>query len=234
VTGVIESSWSVATAFWLGLLTSISPCPLATNVAAVSFLGRRVDRPAWVLGGGALYAAGRAIAYVAVGALLLTGLLSAPGVSGFLQRHMNRLLGPVLIVVGLFLLEVIRFRLPGLGKIGERIQERLKSGGMWGAFPLGVLFALTFCPVSAALFFGSLISLALKENSPVLLPSLYGAGTAFPVVAFALLIAFGARGIGIVFNRLAATERWLRRATALVIIGVGIYMTISFTFGISF
>jgi cytochrome c biogenesis protein CcdA len=227
---VSELAIAAASALWLGILTSISPCPLATNIAAVSFLGRRVDRPRLVVGGGLLYALGRALAYVVLGALLLAGLMSAPGVSSFLQRQMNRIVGPLLVVVGLFLLELIRVRFPGLGRSGERLQNRLGAGGMWGAVPLGALFALSFCPVSAALFFGSLIPLALEARSPVLLPTVYGAGTALPVVLFAVLVAMGARGVGVAFKRVTLVERWVRRILAVIFIGVGIYMTLSYTF----
>ena len=103
---------------------------------------------------------------------------------------------------------------------------------MWGAAPLGALFAVSFCPVSAALFFGSLVPLSLKFDSPLLYPSLYGIGTALPVVAFAILIAFGARFVAKAFNRLAVVERWARRLTGLVFAGVGIYMTVIYTLGI--
>jgi cytochrome c biogenesis protein CcdA len=227
---VSELAVAAASALWLGILTSVSPCPLATNIAAVSFLGRRIDSPRLVLGGGLLYALGRALAYVALGALLLAGLMSAPGVSSFLQRNMNRIVGPLLIVVGLFLLEVIRVRLPGLGRSGEKLQNRLSSRGVWGAAPLGALFALSFCPVSAALFFGSLLPMALEARSPVLLPTVYAAGTALPVVLFAVLVAAGARGVGLAFKRVTLIERWARRIMAVVFLGVGIYMTLSFTF----
>jgi cytochrome c biogenesis protein CcdA len=183
-----------------------------------------------VFGGGLLYALGRALAYVALGGLLLAGLMSAPGVSSFLQRHMNRIVGPLLIVVGLFLLELIRVRLPGLGRSGQQLQNRLGSSGMWGAAPLGALFALSFCPVSAALFFGSLVPLALEMRSPVLLPTVYGAGTALPVALFAVLVATGARVVGVAFKRVTLVERWVRRVLAAIFIGVGIYMTLSYTF----
>jgi len=232
VTGLPEAVLSAGSAVWLGVLTSISPCPLATNIAAISFIGQRVDSPRHVLGGGLLYTLGRAAAYVALGSVLVLGLLSMPEVSQFLQRHMNRILGPVLIVAGALLLEVFRPVLPGLGRTGERIRERLETKGVWGAFPLGALFALSFCPVSAALFFGSLVPLAVRFDSPVLFPSLYGAGTALPVVAFAILIAFGARFVAKAFNRLAVVERWFRRLTGLVFVAVGIYMTLIYTLGV--
>jgi cytochrome c biogenesis protein CcdA len=232
VTGLPEAVISAGSAVWLGLLTSISPCPLATNVAAISYLGRRVDSPRHVLGGGLLYTLGRTATYVALGVVIVMGLLSMPETSRFLQRHMNRILGPVLIVVGILLLEVIRPVLPGLGRWGERLRQRLETKGVWAAIPLGALFALSFCPVSAALFFGSLVPLAVRFDSPVLYPSLYGAGTALPVVGFAILIAFGARFVAKGFNSLAVVERWARRLTAVIFIGVGIYMTLIYTLGI--
>lgn len=234
MTGLPEALISAGSAVWLGILTSISPCPLATNVAAISYLGRRVDSPRHVLGGGLLYTVGRTVAYVALGFVCVMGLLSMPEVSRFLQRHMNRILGPVLIVAGVFLLEVIRPVLPGLGRRGEKLRERLQSKGVWGAAPLGALFALSFCPVSAALFFGSLVPLAVRFDSPVLFPTLYGAGTALPVVAFAVLVAFGARFVARAFDRLAVVERWARRLTGVVFVVVGIYMTVIYTLGIQF
>ena len=220
---------SAGSAVWLGLLTSISPCPLATNVAAISYIGRRVDSPRHVLGGGLLYTLGRTVAYVALGFVFIMGFLSMPETSQFLQRHMSRILGPVLIIAGLLLFEVIRPVLPGLGRSGDRIRQRLETKGVWGAAPLGMLFALSFCPVSAALFFGSLVPLAIRYDSPVLYPSLYGAGTAIPVVGFAILIAFGTRFVAKAFNSLTVVERWARRLTALIFLGVGIYMTLVYT-----
>jgi len=234
VTGLPEAFIGAGSAVWLGILTSISPCPLATNVAAISYLGRRVDSPKHVLGGGLLYTAGRTAVYVALGVVCVMGLLSMPETSRFLQRYMNRLLGPVLIVAGLLLLEVVRPVLPGLGRKGEQLRERLVAKGVWGAFPLGALFALSFCPVSAALFFGSLVPLAVRFDSPLLLPGLYGAGTALPVVAFAILIAFGARFVAQAFNSLAVVERWARRLTGIVFVAVGIYMTVIYTLGVQF
>jgi len=231
VNGVPEAVIGAGSAVWLGFLTSISPCPLATNVAAISYLGRRVDSPRHVIGGGLLYTLGRAVAYVGLGSLVIMGLLSMPEMSRFLQRHMNRILGPVLIVAGIFLLELVRPVLPGSGRWGERVRRRLTTRGIWGAAPLGAFFALSFCPVSAALFFGSLVPLAVRFHSPVLYPTLYGAGTALPVVGFAILIAFGTRFVAQAFDRLTIVERWARRLTGLVFVGVGIYMTMIYSLG---
>lgn len=217
-----------ASALWLGLLTSISPCPLAANIAAMSYIGREVGSRRRTLVGGLLYTLGRALAYAALAAILVGGLLSVPQVALFLQAHMNRALGPILVVVGLVLLEWVR--LPGFGsQVFDRTGERLVKAGLLGALPLGAVLALAFCPVSAGLFFGGLIPLALEHRSSLWLPALYGLGTGLPVVAFAVLVSAGLAWAGAAFHRMQSVERWARRVTALVVIAVGLYYTWSFT-----
>jgi len=217
-----------ASAVWLGLMTSVSPCPLAANIAAMSYVGREVASRRRALLAGILYTAGRALAYVALAAILVGGLLSIPQVALFLQTYMNRILGPLLVAVGLVLLEWIR--LPGFGsRLYDRTGERLVKAGLVGALPLGAVLALAFCPVSAGLFFGGLIPLALDHRSSLWLPALYGLGTGLPVVVFAVLLSTGLAWVGSAFHRLQTVERWARRATAAVVIAVGLYYTWSFT-----
>lgn len=222
--------FALLTAVWLGILTSISPCPLAANIAAISFISRSLSRTRRVLVSSVAYIAGRMLAYLAVAGIVVAGLLSVPGLSQFLQKYMNRALGPLLIITGIFLLGWIRFALPGAAA-GQRLQARVERGGVWGALLLGVVFALTFCPVSAALFFGSLIPLALQHGSPALLPALYGIGTGLPVIAFAILIALGAGWVGRAFDRLTLFDKWARRATAMVFITVGIHYVLNYWLG---
>lgn len=224
--------FGAASALWLGILTSISPCPLATNITAVSFVARGVGNPGKVFLTGLLYTLGRALTYVTLGVLLVSSLVSAPYISHFLQKYMNQLLGPVLIFVGLVLLELIRFPLPEVGA-GAQMQERVRSLGIWGAVPLGVVFALSFCPVSAALFFGSLIPAALRYESGVVLPTLYGIGTAVPVLIFAVIIAWGTKSLGQAYNKLAVLEKWARRITGGIFILVGTYYCLVHLFGLS-
>ena len=185
---------AAASALWLGILTSVSPCPLASNVAAISYLARDVDRPLRVLLSGVLYSLGRVITYVSLGALIARSLLSIPEVAFFLQNRMNQVLGPVLILAGMVLVGWIR---PGFSGFvsSEGTVSRLKALGGLGALLLGLLFALSFCPVSAGLFFGSLIPLTLQQGAPVSLPLAYAIGTGLPVLAFALAIAFGLKGL---------------------------------------
>jgi len=219
------------TALWLGILTSVSPCPAATNVAAVSYIGRRLSSSRGVVAAVLLYTLGRVIAYVALGALLVSGLLSAPGVSMFLQRYMNALLGPVLIVAGVFLTGLLRPNLPGTGA-GEKAERMVELWGVWSAIALGALFALSFCPVSAALFFGSLLPLALKAGSRVTLPALYGIGTAMPAVVFAALVTLGVQVTGATFEKLTRIEPWARRVTGAVFIVVGVYYCLAHVFNV--
>ncbi len=229
---VSEAFIGMGAALWLGILTSISPCPLATNIAAISYVGRRVEKPRMVLAAGLLYTLGRSLAYLTVALLVTKGLLSIPGVSNFLQRYINLFIGPLMLAVGLLLLDIWKFSFSG-GGMGSGLQARIDKMGLGGAGALGVVFALAFCPVSAGLFFGGLIPLAIKGHT-VLLSCLYGIGTALPVVGFALLLAFAAHGVGAAFKRLTAVEIWARRATAIVMIVAGVVLILKDDFGLYF
>jgi len=223
-----SGSLAVVSALWLGILTSISPCPLAANIAAVSYVGRHVGSPRRVLFAGALYTAGRALAYLVLGAAAVWSLISVVSASSFFQGTFSRLIGPMIIVVGLFLLGLFSFNIRGVG-VSDAMRERIDRAGIWGAFPLGAVLALAFCPVSAALFFGTLIPLATENRSPILLPAVYGIGTGLPVVIFAVLIALGVGWMGAALDRVQAFERWARFATGLVFVAVGIFETLRST-----
>lgn len=226
----MEPIWPAAvSALWLGILTSISPCPLATNITAVSYVGRRVGSTRAILLSGAVYTAGRTFAYVILGAAAVWSLMSMVSVSSFLQGSFSRLLGPLLIAVGLVLLGILRLKISG-GGVSEGLQKRVDRWGICGAGLLGIVFALSFCPVSAGLFFGSLVPLAATHGSPLLLPTLFGIGTALPVAVFAVLLAAGAGWLGRGLDRVQSFELWARRITAVVFIGVGIYETLRSTF----
>jgi cytochrome c-type biogenesis protein len=213
----------IFSAFWLGILTSISPCPLATNIAAVSFISRNLESSKKVVWSGLLYAAGRMFTYVAIAVLAVASLLSLPEVSFFLESNMHKIIGPLLIVTGIILLDVFPISFSA-SLVGNSAQEKAGRWGIWGSGLLGIIFALTFCPLSAALFFGSLIPLAIDGKSAVMMPSVYGLGTALPVVAFALVMVFSVRSLGRLFDRLTQIEKWVRRLTAVVFIGAGLYL----------
>jgi len=222
---------ALGSAVWLGILTSLSPCPLATNIAAISYIGKRLDNPKAVLLSGLMYTVGRMITYTTLGALVVGSVLSIPEVAMFLQKHMNKAIGPVLIVAGILLLDVVRLGGYG-GGVSEKLALRVQKWGIWGSLALGVLFALSFCPISAALFFGSLIPLAIDHQSSVVMPTVYGIGTALPVVAFAILIAMGARFLGNIFNKVSVFEKWARRVTAVAFVIVGGYYVLVYLIGV--
>jgi cytochrome c biogenesis protein CcdA len=215
----------VGSAFWLGLLTSISPCPMATNIAAMSYVGGKADQSWKVFLAGLLYTLGRVTAYVGLAVLLVASLLSSPTVSMWLQDHLNRFLGPLVILVGMVLVGLLDYGISGAA-VSDRLRERVDRLGLIGAGVLGLVFALSFCPVSAALFFGSLIPLAVQSQSRVLLPVAYGVGTAVPVLVFALLLAIGRQAVSATFERLSQGEWWIRQTTGWILIGVGIYLTL--------
>ena len=224
-----ELALGAASALWLGILTSISPCPLATNIAAISYIGRRVSSTRQVFLTGLLYTLGRTLSYLALAMVLVATALSVPQISLFLQKYMHLLLGPILILVGMFLLGLIQFSMGGSG-VSERMQKRVDALGVWGALLLGIVFALSFCPTSAALFFGSLIPLSLSANSSVTLPVIYGIGTALPVLVFAVLIAVSAQSVGKAFNVLSKIEWWARMLTGGIFVLAGIYFALKYIF----
>jgi cytochrome c-type biogenesis protein len=216
-------------ALWLGILTSISPCPLATNIAAISYIGRRVGNSRQIFLTGLLYTVGRTLAYLALAFVIVASVLSMPQISLFLQKYMSLVLGPILIIVGMFLLGLIQMDIGGQG-MGEGLKKRVDSLGIWGALLLGIVFALSFCPTSAALFFGSLVPLSLKVNSSIALPVIYGIGTALPVMVFAVLLAISAQSVGKAYNVLAKIEWWARMITGWIFILVGIYFSLKYVF----
>jgi threonine/homoserine/homoserine lactone efflux protein len=224
-----EMILGIGSAVWLGILTSISPCPLATNIAAISFIGRRIDNPRVAVATGLLYTVGRTLAYTVLAALLVTSLLSAPVVSHFLQKNMNKILGPLLILVGMVFVGLIEFNFKGSG-LAARVGKRVETWGIWSGLALGIVFALSFCPGSAALFFGSLVPLAVKYESPFVLPTMYGAGTALPVLGFAILIVVSTNAVGRAFDRITQFEWWARRITGVLFIGIGVYFCLKFIF----
>ena len=213
---------SFASALWLGILTSVSPCPLASNVAAISFLSKKITHPALVFISGFAYTLGRMVSYAILGWIIISSLLSVPQAAQFLQKYMGKALGPFLILTGLILLEVITIRLPGL-LLSQKHHNKLAESGAPGAFLLGFIFALAFCPISAALYFGSLIPLAINSKSGIVLPFIYGIGTGLPVLVFAVAIALGVTSLSHWFNRLSRLEYYMRKITAIIFIIVGIY-----------
>jgi cytochrome c-type biogenesis protein len=221
----------LASAVWLGILTSVSPCPLASNIAAVSFISRKVTHRNTVFLSGILYTLGRSFTYIVLGVLLVKTLVDVPILSDFLQRYINKILGIVLILIGMVLLDLLRIPV-SLPSVSENIAKRLVDKGALGSLPLGILFALAFCPVSAALFFGGLIPIAVKAQSGIALPMIYGIGTGLPVLLFAFVIATGAGYINNLYHRITRIEFYTKKATGIIFIVVGIYYALAYIFEI--
>ena len=214
-----------ASALWLGILTSISPCPLASNVAAVSFLSKKITHPVFVFISGLAYTLGRMVSYILLGWIIISSILSAPQVAQFLQKYIGKVLGPLLIIIGFVLLGIITLRLPKLS-LSEKYHNKLAESGAPGAFLLGFIFALAFCPISAALFFGSLMPLAINSKTGIVLPIIYGIGTGLPVLIFAFAIALGVTSLSHWFHRITLFEYYTRKITGAVFIIVGLYYTL--------
>jgi len=225
-----ENAGALVAVGW-GIITAISPCPMATNIAAMSFIARGINKPHTVFLSGLLYTMGRTAAYVSLAFLLVWGALSIVPTSGALSKYVNLALGPLLILTGMVLLELIQFNMSGAG-VSDKMQKRVARWGIWAAAPLGFIFALSFCPISAAYFFALIQFLIDHEKSGLFLPTFYGIGTALPVIVFAVMIAVGAQSLGKVFHKLTAWERWARRITGGIFILVGICYCLAHIFGV--
>jgi len=180
---------------------------------------------------GVLYTVGRSITYIVIGFLIVEALVNIPVLSDFLQRYINKILGIVLIIVGMVLLDLLKIKLPSLS-VTEKTAEKVLTGGFLGSLFLGMLFALAFCPVSAALFFGGLIPIAIKAKSGFTLPLIYGIGTGLPVLLFAVLVSAGIGYISSVYSRVTQLEFYTKRVTGVILILVGIYYVLSYIFEI--
>ncbi|MFH1876265.1 MAG: aromatic aminobenezylarsenical efflux permease ArsG family transporter [Candidatus Omnitrophota bacterium] len=209
-------------ALWLGILTSISPCPLASNVAAISFLSKKITHPALVFISGLAYTLGRMLSYAVLGWIIINSFLSVPLIAQFLQKYMGKVLGPLLILTGFILFGLITIRLPKVS-LSQGHQNKLAESGALGAFLLGFIFALAFCPISAALYFGSIIPLAINCKGGIVLPFIYGIGTGLPVLVFAVAIALGVTSLSHWFKKIARLEYYTRKITGAIFIIVGLY-----------
>lgn len=222
LTSLLESStFPVLTALILGLMTAISPCPLATNITAVGFISKDIQNRNRVFINGLVYTLGRSLSYTLL-AVVLFYSADQFRVSGFLQRYGEKIIGPLLILIGLFMLNIIRINFPGLSSLTERFSKK-GTGNYWGVLLLGIIFALAFCPYSGVLYFGMLIPLTISSSEGILLPLVFAIATGIPVIIFAWLIAYTLSGVGGLYNRIKIFETWFRRIVAVIFIFIGFY-----------
>lgn len=219
-----NSSTPVLTAFLLGLLTALSPCPLATNIAAISFIGKEMEDRKRVFRNGLLYTLGRILAYTLLGFVLILILNEGSSMFG-IQKTIGtwgeRVLGPALLVIGLFMLFGDRLNLPQFGFKGNA--EGLARKGGWGALLIGILFALAFCPTSGVLYFGMLIPLSATTTAGYLLPAVFAIATALPVLVVAWILVFSVQQVGCLYGRMRTVQRWMNLFVGVLFIGIGIY-----------
>ncbi len=231
LTNLLESSnapW--VSALILGIMTAISPCPLATNITAIGFISRDLENKHRVFLNGLFYTLGRIISYTGLAAIIYFGADQFK-FAGFFQQYGEKIVGPLLIVIGLFMLDYIKIKFAGFSKVSERMENKT-SWGYWDAVLLGMLFALAFCPYSGVLYFGMLIPLTLASGEGLLLPVLFAFATAIPVILFAWFLAYTVSGVGKAYVKIKSFEIWFRRLIAILFIVIGIYYILRVFFGI--
>lgn len=221
-----NSQYSFITAIILGLMTAISPCPLATSITAIGFISRDIENSKRVFLNGLVYTLGRAISYTLLAVILYLGA-NQMNVSMLFQGWGEKILGPLLIVIGLFMLGIIKINFPGFSKLADRIGENSK-GSYWSSLLLGMIFALAFCPYSGVLYFAMLIPMTISSASGLYLPVLFAIATGLPVIIFAWLLAYAVGNVGKLYNQIKTFELWFRRVVAVIFILAGFYYTTIF------
>jgi cytochrome c-type biogenesis protein len=222
-----NSEYGLLSALILGLLTAISPCPLATNITAIGYISKDIEQKKRVFISGLIYTLGRTISYTVLGLVIYFGA-SQFQISRFFHQWGEKLLGPLLILIGVFMLDLIRIKLPG-GNISGKIGEKLGKG-YWGSLLLGMVFALAFCPYSGILYFGMLMPITIASPQGLFYPVVFAIATGLPVIIFAYLLAFAVGNVGKLYNKIKVFEYWSRKVVATLFILSGVYFVIIYFF----
>jgi cytochrome c biogenesis protein CcdA len=209
-------------AFILGLMTAISPCPLATNITAIAYISKDIENKHKIFVNGLIYTLGRAISYTLIGLILFFGA-SKFEISKLFSSSGEKFLGPLLIIIGILMLDIIKIKFPSFGKLTEKMQSKSKKGSWLSALLLGIVFALAFCPYSGVLYFGMLIPMTILSSSGLYLPVIFAIATGLPVIIIAYLLAFSVSSIGNFYKKIQAFQKWFNRIVALIFILVGLY-----------
>ena len=224
-----NTSIPAITAFILGILTAISPCPLATNITAIGFIGKDIENHHRIFINGLLYTLGRIITYTSLGVILIPILregASMFSVQKAVSKYGEMLIAPLLIVIGVYMLDIIKLNLPKINFSGNNLKRKTK--GSWGALFLGILFSLAFCPTSGIFYFGMLMPMSAAETGGYLLPVVYAIATGLPVILVAWVLAYSVAGLGKLYNRIQVFEKWFRKVVAILFIAVGIYYAVMY------
>lgn len=217
------SDIAIVAAFFIGLMTAISPCPLATNITAIAYTSKRIDNSKHTLLVGLLYTLGRMFSYTLLASLIVWFGLSSQSISFFLQDYGEKILGPLLLVIGIIMLDVMRFHfLKGSDRL-NKLKEKLAEKGFLGSFLLGVVFAMAFCPFSAVLFFGMLIPIAISAGDGLLIPAVFAFATGLPVIIFSFILVYSVSKLGQIMNKIGTFEKWMRKIVGVVFVFAGLY-----------
>ena len=220
----------VLAAFFLGLMTAISPCPLATNITAIAYASKRINNSKYTVLVSFFYTFGRMFTYVLLASLIVWFGLNTQAIAFFLQKYGDKILGPLLLLVGIVMLDVIKINFIKKSNTLEKLKEKLANKGFIGSFFLGVIFALAFCPFSAVLFFGMLIPLALKAGDGLLIPSVFAFATGLPVIIFSFILVYSISKLGTIMNKVQTFEKWMRKSVAVIFILAGLILIFGFIF----
>jgi cytochrome c-type biogenesis protein len=219
-----NSQFSFVTALILGLMTAISPCPLATNITAIGFISRDIDNRKRVFLNGLVYTLGRAISYTGLAVILFFGA-SQMNLSRLFQGWGEKFLAPILIIIGLLMLDIVTIKFPGFSGLTGKIEKKVKGKYLYTLL-LGMLFALAFCPYSGVLYFAILIPMTVASNNGLFLPIVFAVATGLPVIIFAWFIAYAIGNVGKLYNHIKTFELWFRRGVAVLFIVVGVYYAV--------
>ena len=219
----------LANAFLLGLLGATAPCQLTTNLSAIAYVSRDLGhgRP-WQEA--ATYTLGKALVYTVVGAVVIALGLQVQGAAVPVVVAARKLLGPLMILIGLTFVGILRLRVSLGQRFVEALRSRIPAKGPWGAFILGLLFAFAFCPTLFLLFFGLAIPLGLRSNAGLLVPGLFAVGTALPLLAYAGLLAAGNGMAGAYARNLSRPHSTVKKVAGAIFILAGINDTLTYWF----
>jgi cytochrome c biogenesis protein CcdA len=217
------SEIGILAAFFIGLMTAISPCPLATNITAIAYASKRIDNSKHTIIVGFLYTLGRMLTYVLIASAIVWFGLNTQSIALTLQKYGDKILGPLLLIVGIIMLDVIKINFLKTSDKLNKLKEKLASKGFLGSFLLGVIFALAFCPFSAVLFFGMLIPIALKAGDGLIIPSVFAFATGLPVIIFSFILVYSVSKLGKIMNKIGTFEKWMRKIVSIIFIIAGLY-----------
>jgi len=224
------SNMAIIASFFIGLMTALSPCPLATNITAIAYVSKKINNSKHTLIVGFLYTLGRMFSYTLLASLIVWLGISSQNISFFLQTYGDKILGPLLIVIGIVMLNIIKLSIFKRSDKLNRLKEKLANKGYLGSFLLGVIFALAFCPFSGVLFFGMLIPLAIKVGDGLIIPAVFAFATGLPVIIFSFILVYSVSKLSSIMGKVQTFERWMRMIVGIIFVLVGSHYILNILF----